>query len=163
MNKITLNEFPTHIAKTNNKIKANKMLKINNQAIYNGFIGRFTRNIVINNLHDYLSIEIGRYVPGLIRKKIELPVNITVDIYTVINHGSISMRSGKLCWKPAKASYEPTWDIDNLATIWIKCINDVLVKEGVLPDDNVSCISGMRYNFIEVQDLKDRKLEITIE
>jgi len=158
--KITLKQFPTHIAKTNNKIAPNKMLKINNQAIYNGYVNRFTRNIVMNNLHNYL-IPIFKVFSS--SPFYSLPIKVTVNIYTVKNHGSISMRKGKLCWKPAKASYIPNWDIDNLASIWIKAINDSLVKSKLLPDDTIEYIKGGCYNYHEVKDIKDRKIEIIIK
>lgn len=154
-------EFPTHVAKTNNKVAPNKMLKINNQAIYNGYINRFTRNIVIGNMHRWLEKALGKSSSHKLDTSL-FPVTVTVNIYTVKNHGSISMRSGTVRWKPAKASYKPNWDIDNLATIWIKAICDVLTKEGIIPDDNISYIKGIRYNYFEVEDIKDRKIEIII-
>ena len=164
MIKFTLKEFPTHVAKTDNKVAPNKMIKINNQAIYNGYINRFTRNTVIGNMHSWL---MGRlklvWIPAKSILPLDLPVSITVNIYTVKNHGSISMRSGKLCWKPVKASYKPNWDIDNLASIWIKCICDVLVKEGIIPDDNIENVNKISYKYFEVQDIKDRKLVIIIK
>ena len=159
--KFILKEFPTHVAKTANKVAANKMLKINNQAIYNGYINRFTRNIVIGNMHTWLQTEFKRYIPYK-HSTLAFPVNVTVNIYTVKNHGSISMRSGTVRWKPAKASYKPSWDIDNLATIWIKAICDVLTKEGIIPDDNVAFIKGIRYNYKEVSHIDKRKIEIII-
>ena len=156
--KIILKEFPTHIAKTDNKIADNKMLKINNQAIYNGYINRFTRNIVMANLHNYIKSEL-----KVLKQPIfTYPVSITVSIYTVKNHGSISMRSGKVCWKPVKKNYIPTWDIENLASIWIKAINDSLVQEGIIPDDNIDYINSIKYKYYEVEKLEDRKIEIII-
>ena len=155
---IILEEFPTHIAKTNNKIAPNKMLKINNQAIYNGFISRFTRNIVVNNMKDYVKSNISKNL-----QIHNFPVYIEFHIYTVRNHGSISMRNGKVCWKPSKKDYKPNWDIENLATAWIKVICDSLIDLKIIPDDNVEFVKGISYKFIEVEQLQDRKIKIIIK
>ena len=54
MNKIILEKFPTHVAKTDNKVAPNKYWKINSQGVYNGAIQRFTRAIIIKNMHEYI-------------------------------------------------------------------------------------------------------------
>lgn len=160
---ITLNEFPTHIAKTDNKVAPNKMLKINNQAIYNGSLNRFSRNIVIKNLHNYISNNLLLYKGLYKRESHNYPLSIKIIIYTVINHGNISMRNGKVNWKPPKKGYKPTWDIENLASIWIKAINDSLTLNGFIPDDNIAYIDNISYEYIEVKNFKDRKIEIHID
>jgi hypothetical protein len=158
---IILNKFPTHLAKTNNKVKANKMQKLNGQSIYNGAINRFTRAKIMENMHNYL---IGAFMPHkeVLQECLEemYPIEPEIHIHTVINHGDISMRSGKICWKPAEPDYEPRWDIYNLASIWIKAIEDALSKSGIIPDDNVKYIRGGRYKFTEVKDIEDRKIII---
>lgn len=159
---IEIPEFPTHIAKTDNKYAANKMIKINNQSIYNGAINRFTRAVVMNNMHAYLAVQLHEYLPLFLRESITFPVCVDVEIHTVINHGDISMRKGKICWKPAVEDYEPGWDIENLAAIWIKALNDVFTRSKFIPDDNVKYISCVSYKFVEVADLQDRKLIIKI-
>lgn len=160
---IILNKFPTHIAKTDNKIASNKMIKINNQAIYNGALNRFARNIVMKNLHDYISKNLLLYKHLYKRESHSFPMNIKVIIYTVINHGNISMRSGKLIWKLPEEDYKPNWDIENLASIWIKAINDSLTLTGFIPDDNISYINSISYEYIEVKDFEDRKIEIHLD
>lgn len=160
--KIVIEKFPTHIAKTDNKVAANKMIKINNQAIYNSNLNRFARNIVMDNLHKYLEAQISPYKNRFIKSNIDYPISINIQIHTVINHGSISMRSGKLCWKPAKSDYVPNWDIENLASMWIKAINDVLQHLKMIPDDNIKYVNKISYEFVEVKDLEDRKIIIEI-
>lgn len=157
---IKLNEFPTHIAKTNNKVAANKFIKINNQSIYNGALNKFGRAIAVENMHDYISLEVKK--SGYAGTNIDKQCDIRYKFYTVLNHGSISMRKGVIHWKPSSSNYIPNWDIENLASIWIKTGNDTLVKEGVIVDDNVSIIRSVTYEFIEVEDLTDRKIEIEI-
>lgn len=157
--KLEFKDFPTHIAKTNNKKAPNKMLKINNQAIYNGYINRFARNTVINNMQGWIDMQIPSSTPPIS----EYPVKIRFVIYTVRNHGSISLRKGKLCWKEPEEDYEPNWDIENLASIWIKTITDVLTKRGIIPDDSVQYVNNIEYKFREVKDLTKRKIEVTIK
>lgn len=159
---ISIPQFITHVAKTDNKYAANKMMKINNQAIYNGAINRFTRAIVMNNLHDYLKSCLDSYLPLFSRESIAFPVCVHLEIRTVINHGDISMRKGKICWKEAKEDYEPGWDIENLASIWIKALNDVFTQSKFIPDDNVKYIDCVGYKFVEVKNLEDRELIIKI-
>lgn len=160
--KIILKEFPTHIEKTNNKVAPNKMLKVNNQAIYNGYINRFTRNIVMSNLHNYIKDVLKLYKPLILKETICYPISIKIIIYTVKNHGNISMRNGKLCWKPAKIDYKPNWDIENLASIWIKAISDSLVQIKILPEDNIDYINKISYEYREIEDIKDRQIVIKI-
>lgn len=161
MNKIEIiiPEFITHVAYTNNKTAPNKYKKINSQFLYNGSIHRFTRAIVMNNLHDYIESHLTSF-KGL---NIDFPVKITYEVHTVLNHGSISMRKGLICWKKVKKGYVPNYDLDNLLNIWSKAGNDALTRSGVIADDNVSIIKEIAYKFVEVEDINDRALVITIE
>lgn len=156
--KIEIPKFITHIAKTNNVKAPNKYVKINNQSIYNGALNKFSRAIAIDNMHKYIDTYLLKY-RGLNLSK---NVNINFKIYTVINHGSISLRKGIICYKPAKANYIPNWDIENLASIWIKAFNDSLTKNNVILDDNVSVITKISYEFIEVKDLDERQIVVEI-
>ena len=152
---ITLNQFPTHIEYTENVRAPNKFVKVNNQNIYNGKIGRFSRNIAVRNLHKYVKSSLVN-----VNKISKYPVVIHYDFYTVRNHGSISMRKGNIIWKPPSLSYVPNWDIDNLAFLWIKVINDTLQEEGILKNDNVNFVEGGFYRINYVDDIKDRKIII---
>jgi len=151
---IEIPEFWTHCNKS-----ANKYQKINNQGIYSGSIHRFTRAKIVDDLHKYLT----SYMIPYVGHNITVVKQITYKIYTVKNHGSISMRSGKLCWKPVTKSYKASWDIENLASLWIKVGNDTLVLNGIIIDDNVDVLKKISYEFIEVQDITNRKIEIIID
>ena len=146
--------MPTHIAKTNNKKAPNKFMKINNQAIYNGTLNYFSRCIVVDNLHKLIVDAVPKDF------NIDTPVIPGIIIRTVYNHGSISRRSGKICWKPPKVDYKPNWDVDNLAMLWIKTIKDSLTLSGLIPDDNVEFIRGGFYKVEFVDDIKDLELII---
>lgn len=159
MIEITIPEFITHVAKTDNKVADNKFIKINGQAIYNGALQRFSRAIVMNNMHNYISSYLEPY-KGLL---IDYPIKITYEIHTVVNHGSIALRKGKLSWKPVSSTYKPNFDLDNALSVWTKAGNDALTKCEVIVDDNTSIIKELTYKFIEVKDITDRKIVIKIE
>jgi len=149
----------THIAYTQNKIKADKKMKINGQSIYNGSLNKFKRAIVVENLHYYFNYNIPDEYLNLNLGKVE---SINYIFHTVINHGSITMRNGNRCWKPAKKDYIPNWDIKNLRDIWEKTGDDALVLSKVILDDNVGVLKKGYYEFREVGHIDDLELEVII-
>lgn len=150
----------THIPKTNNKTKANKMFKVNNQAIYNGSLNKFARAIVVQFAHDLVMNCIPDEYFGLKLSKVE---SIHYEIRTVINHGTIRMLKGEKKWTKAKPGYKPNFDIENIASFWTKVGNDALVQAGVLEDDNVSVIKKISYEFTEVKHIDDLELEVIVK
>lgn len=157
---LILKEFPTHIAKTNNKVKENKFWKINSQGIYNGSITRFTRAIVINNMHEYIINELkNQKLP-----KVNKPVQLQLDIYIPINYSDVRRKkSGEISWKKPKDNYEPTNDEDNISWIWTKSIKDCLSKLKVWEDDTMYWCRGTDSMIYFVDDIKDRKIEIYLK
>ena len=149
----------THIPKTRNKKAADKYIKINNQAIYNGALNTFARAIVVENMHSYFMDSLP---DSYLNLKIAKVKHIEYIFHTVINHGSIQRRNGAKTWKPAKDDYEPNWDLNNLSDIWIKTANDALVMAGVLTDDNVGVIQKTSYEFREVKDIGDLEMVVLI-
>lgn len=156
MVEIRFPEFPIHIPITNNKKAPNKYVKVNAQSIYNGAIARFGRAAAVKNLHEYFLSHIKESV------MIDYPVKIKFIIKTVINHGSISRRNGKICWNYRADDYIPNWDIENLASIFIKTGIDSLVKAGTIPDDSVQYVKNIEYEFQEVDTLEDREIIVVI-
>jgi hypothetical protein len=155
---IIIDDFPTHIAVSDNKIKANKFIKLNGQNIYNDNLNRFKRAHAMNHLHNYIMSILPKTEVPIYRK-----VKIKYDFFTVINHGDIRrMKSGFLTWLEAKDNYEPDWDIENLASIWIKAINDCLQKAKIIKNDNVKYVTGVSYDFHEIQSYQQRKIVVTI-
>src|SRR5690606_35131045 len=140
---ITLDQFPTHIECTNNKYAPNKFMKITNQSIYNGKLNKFTRAIVIDNIQQFIISNIPKNFG-----KIKVPVKPYYIIYTVKNHGSIKRIKGALNWKRPHPTYQPNWDDDNLAFLWMKTIRDALTIHGVWEDDNVSFVRGGDYDIV---------------
>ena len=159
---VTMNEFPTHLPYTKNKFAPNRYVKINGQTIYNGQMSRFSRNILMHNMHSYL---IG-YLKGNVVN--EFPVRVEFNINTVINHGNIQRRKDRktgeynIIWKLPKEDYEPTNDVDNLSWVWIKAFNDALKLSGCLPDDNLKYIKGYTVDFNEVETFADRSLNFKL-
>jgi len=157
MIEIRIKEFAVHSPFTKNKKAPDKYIKLNAQSIYNGKLNRFGRANVMDWLHDYII----RHIP---KKTVvnNYPVKIHYVIKTVINHGDIKLLKGVLNWKLPKEDYEPLWDIENLANIWIKAGNDALTKAKVILDDSVQYVNGVSYEFIPVTNLEDRVIIIRI-
>ena len=160
MPKITLSmPLPTHIAKTNNSKTANKYWKINNQAIYNGAVNTFARAIIVENMHHFIINSLPSSVFDLKLDKIH---HIHYIFHTVRNHGSITRRGGKPCWKLVKEDYKSNWDLNNISDIWIKTGNDALTIAGVIVDDNTDVIKRTMYEMVTVDHIDDLELEIVI-
>ena len=117
-----------------------------------------TRAALINAMHGYIEKHIDNNLT------IKGPIETRLIIYAPINYGSVKLVNDKetgkkrLSWKPAEKTYKPNWDIGNLAMIWLKCLDDVMIKKGILPDDTVEHLRKTSYEFVPVTNLKDRKL-----
>ena len=156
MNTIILNNFPTHVHKTNNKFASNKYWKINSQGIYNGAIQRFTRAIIVNNMHKYILKEFSKYeLP-----KLAVPVQLQLSIYIPINYGTVARRKGNISWKKPIKDYEPSNDEDNIRWIWEKCIKDCITKSEIWKDDTMYWCRGTNSMIYFIDKLEDRRIEI---
>ena len=109
-------------------------------------------------MHGYIE----KHIPENLT--IQGPVETHLTVYAPMNFGAMKMildkETGKrrVSWKPASKDYKPNWDIGNLALIWLKCLDDVLIKKGILPDDTVEFLQRTTYEFMPVSDFKNRKL-----
>lgn len=90
--------------------------------------------------------------------EVPTPIGTHLHIYVPKNYGSVRMVKGKITWKPPHDRYKPNWDLDNLAFIWLKSLNDGLVKAGVLPDDTVEYLNSTAYSVHYVKNFANRKL-----
>jgi len=159
MVEILLNRYPTHLPYTNNKKAPNKYVKLNYQNVYNGKISRFSRNVLMENIHKYIC----KRIPQDLNIE-EFPIKVSLDLYTVINYGDVRRnKNGNISWKPPKENYEPSWDLDNAATIWIKAGLDALKKNNVFPDDNIKYVNSIEYNFYPIKEFKERKIIMRIK
>lgn len=126
-------------------------MKLGYNKLYAG-VNHFVREKIVKQVHDYVDAHIPT---GL---DISTPVGTHLHIYVPINYGSVRMVKGKLTWKPPHDRYKPNWDLDNLSFIWLKSLNDGLVKAGILPDDTVEFLTSTSYTFHFIDDFEDRKL-----
>lgn len=150
----------THVRKTKNKIKSDRYIKINNQAIYNGNLNHFSRAIVVEYLHEHFSNNIEPEIKGL---NIESNnISLIYEFYTVLNHGDVRKTKNGISWNPPKKDYTPSWDLDNLADLWTKIGNDTLVMDNVIKQDTVQFIKEKICRFVEIKELFDARIELTI-
>ena len=150
----------THVAITNNKKAKNKYWKINNQALYSGSLNQFSRAIMVENMHHFM---INSFDSSIFDLKLEEIYSIHYVFNTVRNHGAVTRRLGKICWKPVKDEYKSNWDLNNISDIWIKTGNDALVLAGVLVDDNTDVINKTMYQMKIVDHIDDLELQIIIK
>jgi hypothetical protein len=117
-----------------------------------------TRAALVAAMHGYIE----KHIPENLT--IQGPIETKLIVYAPVNYGAMKMiqnkQTGKrqVSWKPAPVGYKPNWDIGNLALVWLKCLDDVIIKKGILPDDTVEFIRKTSYEFIPVATLKERKL-----
>jgi len=157
---LILNKFPTHVAKTDNKYKVNTYWKINSQGIYNSTIQKFTRGIVMDNIHKYIIGELSaQELP-----KITGTVQLVLRIYIPINYSTVRRNaSGITSWSKPPKGYLPNNDEDNIRWIWEKSIKDCLTKLGVWEDDNLTFCRGTDSLVHFVEELDDRRIEISFK
>jgi hypothetical protein len=150
--KLEFPEFITHIPQSKTKF-----LKIGYNRIYASGHYR-TRAALVAAMHGYIE----KHIPENLT--IDTPLETCLKIYAPINFGNVKRLQNKktkkyyLSWKPPRKDYEPNWDIGNLAMIWLKCLDDVLIKKGIIPEDTVEFIHKTSYEFVEVKTFKERKL-----
>lgn len=108
-----------------------RLLKINGQQLYSGNMNPMMRSKVVGLIKEFFD----NYTKV---EPVAYPVRIEADLYA-----------------PLAAK---NWDLDN-QWIYHKCFLDSLVKNGVLPDDNIMFVTqapGFRY--FPVDHKEDRKL-----
>lgn len=152
-------EFPKFI--THASLSKNVWKKINYNAVY-ASPHFHVRNAFTGALHSYIE----KHLPkDLIIKG---PISTEVVVYAPLNYGNVKSKMNKttgqreISWKPAAIDYEPTWDIFNLAAVWLKALDDALVHTHAIKDDNVSHFNGFGGRFVEIKNLEDRKIEYII-
>jgi hypothetical protein len=114
-----------------------RLKKINGQDFYKGTDSPHIRSKVVNEIKSFLK----PFVKG-IESIEEYPVQIKLQLHDVVGAGN--------------------WDLDNL-WIYNKCMQDVLVDEGVLAEDNVMYVTAAAApEFYPVENEEDRKLVFLI-
>ena len=153
-------EFPKFITHVPQSKK--KWVKIGYNKIHAS--AHFTvRNAFVAAMHKYIS----KHIPNNL--EILTPVHTKLIVYAPINYGGVKRLKDKktnkayINWKPAKKDYKPNWDIGNLALVWLKCLDDMLIKKGIIPEDTVEFVRKTSYEFVEVSTLDERKLVYEIK
>ena len=155
--KLEFPEFITHIPQNKStwvKVGYNKI---------HASVHFTTRAALVAAMHGYIEKNIPENLT------IQTPIETKLVIYAPLNYGSMKMVVDKTTKKrrtsgsPASKDYKPNWDIGNLALIWLKCLDDVLIKKGILPDDTVEFLHKTSYEFTPIKDFKDRKLVYTLK
>jgi hypothetical protein len=149
-----LSKFPSHIQTSgpSKKKPLGTWKKVGGNTIYAG-VHWTTRNSMFRYLHQYIKDELPDNLPSFANGRLH------IDIHCPVNWGLVKRTKDKgLSWKPPKKDYKPNWDIDNLAWPWIKAILDTLVRSGVVPEDNISIISGNSYTFVPCDTFEERKI-----
>lgn len=155
--KLEFPEFITHIP-----VSKNKWVKIGYNKIH-ASVHYTTRAALVAAMHGFIE----KHIPNNLT--IKAPVETKLTVYAPVNYGVMKMIKDKVTgkrktsWKPAADDYKPNWDIGNLALIWLKCLDDVLIKKGILPDDTVEFLQRTTYEFVPVENFKDRKLVYQIK
>ena len=155
--KLGFPEFITHIP-----VSKKNWVKIGYNKIH-ASVHYTTRAALVAAMHGYIE----KHIPDNL--SIDTPVETKLTVYVPINYGVMKMIKDKetgrrkTSWKPAADDYKPNWDIGNLALIWIKCLDDVLIKKGILPDDTVEFLRRTQYEFVPISNLKNRKLVYKIK
>lgn len=155
--KLEFPEFITHIQQSKNK-----WVKIGYNKIYS--TPHYTmRAAFVKNLHGYLE----KHIPSNL--SVATPISTHLEVHAPINYGSCrslyKKKIGKrvFSWNPPKKGYRPNWDIGNLALCWLKCLDDMLIKKGVIPEDTIEYLVKTTYEWIPVDTIQERKLVYNIK
>lgn len=129
-----------------------KIELINGQAIYNGYISKWSRAKMMNTIKASFQPFINTMTPIK-----EYPLKITMEIHDLV---SDPLCKGQL------------WDLGNRAFTYMKKFEDCLsgnklhsrpTTKQIIEDDNVTKIVGLEYKFIPISNDESRKLVFIIE
>lgn len=111
--------------------------KINGQEIYSGNMHHAVRTKMVNAIKDDARPYVKNVMPVT-----DGPFRLEIDMYDELGKGD--------------------WDLDN-RWVYTKCLQDLLVKEKILPEDNVLCISSSPgFKFTPVDSAENRKIVLRI-
>lgn len=123
---------------------------INAQNIYNQHMSSFTRAKMIIFLHKYFNdylLSQPKIVEEIKRMSQDYPLKMQLEIHDTI-----------------KVDNNSFWDTQNRSWFYVKAFEDVLVKKGILKDDNTLFIPRpCAPVHIPIEDTNNRKLVFIIE
>lgn len=114
-----------------------KYITINGQALYNARMSPHIRSKIVNAVKDSFEPHLNGVEPI-----VDLPVRVSLKLYDTIRQAN--------------------WDLDN-QWLYNKCFQDLIVKKGIIPDDDIRYITKAGApEFVPVDNEQDRKLVFTI-
>lgn len=154
LKQFNFNQFPTHV-----NLSKNKTFKISTQSIYNHRLHHHERSKIISFMKEYVK----QQIPSnwCVSEQV-FPVKLHLTFYTPINWASVRMVKGELKWKKPANNYQAQHDLDNLAWIWGKVIQDCLKECLVIPEDTVDFVNDVEYSYVVVDTFEDRQIHLQI-
>ena len=136
---------------TNEKVISNPIAKdkprtwkINGQALYSGNLNHRQRSVIAIKVHEYLY----DYIKDL-------------PVITTAPGEMLTVRA--IIYDIYPQNIATVWDCSNKWP-WIKWFEDTLVEHGKIEDDSIDFVrSSGTISFVEITDLKERKLCFVIE
>ena len=146
-----LNEdnIPVPVIANHTKAGKPRMYLIKGQDIYSGNLREHMRGFVMDKIKEcYLP-----YIKHI--KPIEnYPVKIKCEVHDTIKNN----------YSKDKDEFGGRWDIDNLVYPYLKAFPDLLVREGILKDDDrLHLPSSIHAEFVPIDNHEERKLVFIIE
>jgi hypothetical protein len=146
----------THFACSDNKIKANRYMKANGQILYNQQLGRFARNFFMINMHKYITDYVKDY-------KVEVyPIEMELIFHLIPNYQGVRRVKGEIRF-PKNPQLDPTYDLDNVSSLWKKAIQDTLTINKVITDDTANIIRKTTEEIIFIENPEEMFIEINIK
>jgi hypothetical protein len=146
----------THFAISDNKFKENRYKKANGQLLYNGAINRFTRNIFMKNMHKYIY----DFIDELVIET--FPIVTEFIFYLPKSYQNIKRLRGELRFPP-NLDVEPTFDVDNISSIWKKAIHDALQHMKCIPGDDTRFIRRNEEEIVFIDNYEEMKIILNIK
>ena len=152
--------FDTHAAYTDNKHKRNKYIKVGGNSVMYGSLQRFSRAVVVDNLHGYL-LPVCEACMDAAREAYIDPSASDWDLtmYFAVHkgYGSVAMRRTKqgIVMGGGDDSQRANWDIDN-QWIWAKMFLDTCQLTGLLAQDTVDVVRSINKVHVQTPSFADR-------
>lgn len=148
--KLDDNNIPIPIVANHTKAGKPRMYLIKGQDIYSGNLREHMRGFVMDQIKECYY----PYIKDM--KPIDIyPVKISCEVHDTIKNNYA---------KNEKDEFGGRWDIDNLVYPYLKAFPDLLVREGILVDDDrLHLPSSIHAEFVPIDKHENRKLVFTIE
>jgi hypothetical protein len=151
---VKIPKFPTHVltAKTR-KPKYNKKGKCTNKnLLYKPKYSKINTNKLYSgygSYHERITIVAG--IKEAFRPKIQSQMN------------PVDQNPIKILMEIQDVKGKGEWDLDNKAWIYFKAFQDLLVEQGIIPDDSVTYVTGNEYLFSPVDHVDDRQMAFYLQ